>query len=53
MIKNNNKWDPKDQILYLEEFLDLYNNRPIKDNTGGMKSAHMFIELRQNVYTTK
>ena len=42
MIKINNKWDPKDQILYLEEFLDLYNNRPIKDNTGGMKSAHMF-----------
>lgn len=42
MITNKKQWDPEDQFLYLEEFFDLYNNRPIQDNTGGMKSAHMF-----------
>lgn len=39
---NKIKWDPVDQISYLNEFLELYNSRPIKDNTGGMKSPHMF-----------
>ena len=27
---------------YLEEYLELYKNKPIDDNTGGMKSPHMF-----------
>lgn len=27
---------------YLDEFYQLYLQRPITDNTGGMKSAHMF-----------
>lgn len=27
---------------YFSEFEELYKNRPIKDNTGGMKSAHLF-----------
>lgn len=26
----------------IPEFLDIYENRPIKDNNGGMKSPHMF-----------
>jgi len=42
MITNKQKWNPQDQLLYLDEFLELYNSRPIQDNTGGMKSAHMF-----------
>jgi len=25
-----------------EEFIDIYKNKPIKDNTGGMKIPHMF-----------
>lgn len=35
-------FDPNDQKLYLNEFLEIYRNRPIKNNTGGMKSPHMF-----------
>ena len=27
----------------LEEFMSLYDDRPIKDNTGGMLSPHMFL----------
>jgi hypothetical protein len=27
---------------YLEEYLELYKSKPINDNTGGMKSPHMF-----------
>lgn len=27
---------------YLNEFVKLYNNKPIQDNTGGMKFPHMF-----------
>lgn len=38
----NQVWDPEDQKQYLDEFFALYNNRPIQDNTGGMKSPHMF-----------
>ena len=36
------KWVDKDMIPYLDEFNDLYNQRPIKQNDGGMKSPHMF-----------
>jgi hypothetical protein len=32
----------KEQIKALEEFDALYQNRPIKDNAGGMNSTHMF-----------
>ena len=28
--------------LYLDEFLEAYNDRPIKDNQGGMASPHCF-----------
>ena len=35
-------WKSEDMKLYLEEFYNLYINRPIKDNDGGMKSPHMF-----------
>ena len=27
---------------YFSEFKELYENRPIQDNTGGMKSSHLF-----------
>jgi len=36
------KWDRKDLLDAIEEFSELYESRPIKDNNGGMKSAHMF-----------
>ena len=29
-------------LKHLEDFKSLYENRPIKDNAGGMNSAHMF-----------
>ena len=29
-------------VPLLNEFYQLYLQRPIKDNSGGMKSAHMF-----------
>ena len=35
-------WDKNDMRYYLDEFHELYKNRPIKDNDGGMKSPHMF-----------
>lgn len=36
------KWDREDMLKHIDEFNELYNNRPIKDNNGGMKSGHMF-----------
>lgn len=36
------KWDRTELLAYVDEFYDLYNKRPIKDNDGGMKSPHMF-----------
>ena len=27
---------------YFSEFKELYESRPIQDNTGGMKSSHLF-----------
>ena len=41
MLKNN-KWKTKDLFNHLDEFKELYNNRPIPENDGGMKSGHMF-----------
>lgn len=38
----NLKWNHEELRDSLSEFQSLYNERPIKDNTGGMKSAHMF-----------
>jgi len=35
-------WSREDLLGTLEEFSSLYRSRPIKDNTGGMKSPHMF-----------
>jgi hypothetical protein len=34
--------DTKNLKKYFSEFKELYENRPIQDNTGGMKSAHLF-----------
>lgn len=36
------KWSNEDLKKYLPEFKDLYSIRPILNNEGGMKSAHMF-----------
>jgi len=36
------KWTNGELLNKLDEFLELYNNRPIINNDGGMKSAHMF-----------
>jgi len=35
-------WSRDDMRGKLEEFSSLYDDRPIKDNTGGMLSPHMF-----------
>lgn len=35
-------WSKDNMISHLDEFYEVYKNRPIKDNTGGMKSPHMF-----------
>lgn len=35
-------WDYKDVRSLLDEFLELYDNRPIIDNRGGMLSTHLF-----------
>lgn len=32
----------EDMLAHIDEFSELYNKRPIKDNNGGMKSGHMF-----------
>lgn len=36
-------WTRAEMIARLEEFSALYKRRPIKDNTGGMLSPHMFL----------
>jgi hypothetical protein len=36
-------WSRDDMIGKLEEFAALYDERPIKDNRGGMLSPHMFL----------
>jgi hypothetical protein len=38
----NTKWKNEELLYYLDEFKSLYQNRPIKNNEGGMKSPHMF-----------
>ncbi len=38
----NTKWDTRDIKNYIDEFHKLYLSKPIIDNTGGMKSAHLF-----------
>lgn len=35
-------WDRDDMIAHLKAFLSLYDNRPIRDNQGGQKAAHLF-----------
>lgn len=35
-------WNLEDAKGCIDEFLDLYEKRPIKDNTGGMLSPHLF-----------
>lgn len=35
-------WANSDLVAHLEEFATLYTQRPIQDNSGGMKSPHLF-----------
>lgn len=35
-------WDFKDVVSLMEEFLSIYDKRPIKNNQGGMTSTHLF-----------
>tara|TARA_Y100000996_G_scaffold389189_1_gene349406 strand:- start:1778 stop:2542 length:765 start_codon:yes stop_codon:yes gene_type:complete len=38
----NCPWDREDLLSKVEEFHEIYQNRPIKDNHGGMKAPQMF-----------
>tara|TARA_R110000824_G_scaffold27124_4_gene92533 strand:+ start:7117 stop:7866 length:750 start_codon:yes stop_codon:yes gene_type:complete len=40
-MKIANKWSRKELLNSLDEFKKLYEDRPIKDNSGGMTSSHM------------
>ena len=40
--KFKTKWIRQELTSSLDEFEQIYNNRPIKENGGGMKSPHMF-----------
>ncbi len=35
-------WKHEDIYNYFDEFIELYNKRPIKENSGGMNSVHCF-----------
>jgi hypothetical protein len=35
-------WTREEMIASLDEFVTLYQERPIQDNTGGMKAPHLF-----------
>lgn len=35
-------WSREDMLADVDEFLALYEQRPVKDNAGGMKAPHMF-----------
>lgn len=38
----NNIFEREDMLKYLDEFSEIYNNRIINNNEGGMKSPHLF-----------
>lgn len=35
-------WDFKDVNSTIDEFMELYENRPVVNNAGGMSSTHLF-----------
>jgi hypothetical protein len=37
-----NPWNRDDMISHLKEFLNIYKNKPIDDNSGGQKAAQLF-----------
>lgn len=41
-MKQTNIFSREEMIELIDEFHQLYQTRPIKDNNGGMKSGHMF-----------
>jgi hypothetical protein len=38
----NPPWTRDELLASIDEFSEIYTNRPIKDNLGGMKAPHMF-----------
>ena len=38
----NVNWTNKDLISAFDDFLKIYENRPIKNNMGGMRAPHCF-----------
>lgn len=42
MLEKKDIWNREDMLIYLDEFYQIYLQRPVHDNTGGMKSAHLF-----------
>ena len=41
-MNQTNIFSREEMIELIDEFHQLYQTRPIKDNNGGMKSGHMF-----------
>ena len=41
-MENKNIFTNSKLLTFLDEFNILYSRRPIEDNSGGMKSAHLF-----------
>ena len=35
-------WTREEMVEHLDEFINLYSQRPVKSNEGGMKTPHMF-----------
>ena len=50
MNQTNNLTREK-MLEFIDEFHELYQTRPIKDNNGGMKSGHMFPFCYKNITT--
>jgi len=42
MLFKSVNWSKEEIISEINNFVELYNHRPIKDNTGGMKFNHLF-----------
>ena len=38
----NPTWSRDEILNNIDEFLTIYDERPIKDNQGGMQAPHMF-----------
>lgn len=41
-LKNSPNWNKEEFLKSFQDFNEIYKDRPIKDNVGGMKYPHMF-----------